>query len=63
MIYSVKRELFEEGFVFVKQNDEAYNMYIIEMGKVEIYSYFEGNKFVMETLESGSIINHRAFLM
>ncbi len=63
IIYSVKRELYEEGFVFVRPNDIANSMYIIEIGKVEIYTYFEGNKFEMETLESGTIINHRALLM
>ena len=45
LIYLVKRDLYEEGFVFVKPNDIADKMYIIEIGKVSIYTYFEGNKF------------------
>jgi hypothetical protein len=32
---------------------------LIEVGIVEIYSYFEGKKFIIERLFKGSVINYR----
>lgn len=32
---------------------------IIELGVVEIYTYFEGRKFILERLHRGSIMNYR----
>ena len=63
LLHSVKRYLMEDGYNFIKPGDLSNELYIIEFGNVEIYTYFEGNKFVLEYLSSGSIINYRAFLM
>ena len=35
----------------------------IESGVLEVYTQFEGNEFIIDTLHSGSVINYRAFLM
>lgn len=32
---------------------------LIEVGTVEIYTYFEGKKFLLERLYKGSVINYR----
>ena len=32
---------------------------LIEVGIVEIYTYFEGKKFILERLFKGSVINYR----
>ena len=38
-------------------------LYFIEEGIVEAYTKFENNEFVLEQLNKGSAINHRAFFM
>ena len=35
----------------------------IEDGIVEVYTTFEGNTFILENLEQGSVINPRAFFV
>ena len=34
-------------------------MYIVTYGSLEVYTYFEGNEFVIERLNQGSIVNSR----
>lgn len=49
--------------VVLKQYDPIETIYIIMQGQLEIYTEMEGNEFVIERLNKGSIINHNMFLM
>ena len=35
----------------------------VEQGVIEVYTEFEGNEFILDTLYPGSIINQRSFLL
>ena len=49
--------------VILKQFEGIDSILIIMHGQVEIYTEMEGNEFVIERLNKGSIINHNMFLM
>ena len=35
----------------------------VEQGTVQVFTEFEGNEFILENLEQGSVINPRAFFV
>lgn len=63
LLYSVRRVYLEEGHNIIRPGNIADELFVIEIGNVEVYTMVEGTKFVLEYLNCGSIINHRAFLM
>ena len=63
VLYTLKQKHYEKDMVILKQNDPIDTIYIIMFGQLEIYTEMEGNEFVIERLNKGSIINHNMFLM
>ena len=62
-MFSVKSKSFEKDTVVLAEEATANCLYFIEEGILEIYTSFENNEFVLETLYPGSVVNHRAFFM
>ena len=63
VLYSLKQKHYEKDMVILKQQEAIETIYIIMYGQLEIYTEMEGNEFVIERLNKGSIINHNMFLM
>jgi CRP-like cAMP-binding protein len=62
LIYKFKKMNFEkDGFLF-KIDDIAKRMYIIQSGTVEIEHKADDERFVIEKLTRGCILNHQGFL-
>jgi CRP-like cAMP-binding protein len=38
-------------------------LYIVTQGYLEVYTEYEGNEFILEILERGSIVNHNLILI
>lgn len=53
----------EKGQLIVKKNQLADKIIVIIRGVCEVYTDFESNEFVIETLEEGSIINSNSFFL
>ena len=65
ILFNFNTELLWEGQHVLIANDWniADKLIIVERGEIEVYTFFEGNEFVIDYLYSGSIINYRSFLM
>ena len=63
IVFSLQLENFEKDSIVLQTNNQADKIYFIEEGQVELYTSFEGNEFVIERLDRGSVINHRAFFI
>ena len=50
MIYKLKRNFYQKGDFIVKAYENADSILIIEKGKCEITTEFEGNEFIIEKL-------------
>ena len=53
----------EKGNEILNENNLSDAVYFIEDGEIEVYTTFEKNEFVLETLYRGSVINQRAIFM
>ena len=62
-MFSVVSKSFEKDTVVLAEEATANCLYFIEEGILEIYTSFENNEFILETLYPGSVVNHRAFFM
>lgn len=63
LILSMERHRFEKNDVLLKSNDPAIALLMVESGKIEVSTHFEGNRFSLDVLKRGSLINHRAFFL
>jgi len=63
IIFSLHQETFEKDSIVLQANQPADKIYFLEEGQIELYTTFEGNDFVIEKLEKGSVLNHRAFFI
>ena len=63
IIFSLQQESFEKDQVILQVNQPADKIYFLEEGEVELYTFFEGNEFVIEKLQRGSVLNYRAFFI
>ena len=45
------------------EDSPADALFFIEDGVIDVFTKFEQNEFIIETLYKGSAINHRAFFM
>lgn len=63
VIYNLKPRKFQRGEILFRVNDPASSVFFVAEGQVELYTYFEGHEFVIEKLNRGSALNHRAFFM
>ena len=63
IIFSLQQEVFEKDSIVLHANTQADKIYFVEEGQIELYTVFEGNEFVIEKLDRGSVLNHRAFFI
>ena len=64
IIFSMKEKLFEEESIILQANRDTVDaIYFVEKGKLQVSTEFESNKFVLDILEPGSVINHRAIFL
>ena len=60
LIFSLKTKNFAKHDFILEQGTNIEEIYFIEEGQAEVSSEFEGNKFVLDILGPGSVINYRA---
>ena len=64
IIFSLKEKLFEEDSIILQANKDTVDaIYFVEKGKLQVSTEFESNKFVLDILGPGSVINHRAIFL
>lgn len=63
LIFSLKSLTFTKEDQILKVGDNIEAIYFIEEGSVEVHTVFEGNKFTLDTLGPGSVINYRAVFL
>ena len=59
LLYLNISKQYDKGQLIFKPGDTMNTIQIIELGVVEIYTYFEGKKFILERLYRGSVMNYR----
>ena len=57
-MYQCKQKYLHEGEMLLRELDDTDSLFIIESGQLEIFIEVEGNPFVVEHLNAGSILNH-----
>lgn len=62
LLYSLVEIQYEEGQVILKQGDSPL-MLIVSSGCLEVFTYFEGQEFVLAKLPPGSILNYRSLFL
>jgi CRP-like cAMP-binding protein len=45
--------------MLLKVGDDTSSFFIVEKGCLEVFTVFDGNEFVIETLKTGSVLNYR----
>lgn len=63
VLYSMQRIIYDKGSILMQPNDNPSDLYILQDGVIEVFTYFEEHEFIIETLHRGSIINYRTFFM
>jgi CRP-like cAMP-binding protein len=63
VIFSMEPRQYEKGEVLMREEDNADSMIFVQNGILEMYTTFEGNEFILETLYRGSCLNYRSFFM
>ena len=59
ILYSLEEKYYPIGHIVLQEQDETDKLFIVSHGALEIYSEFEGNEFLIETLNEGSVLNYR----
>ena len=59
LLYSLEEKYYPIGHILLKEQDNTETLFIVAHGALEVYSEFEGNDFIIETLNEGSILNFR----
>jgi CRP-like cAMP-binding protein len=60
ILYNFRLKFYPSDELILKEGvDESDRIIVLVSGKLEIYSDFEGNEFIIEVLKPGSILNHR----
>ena len=54
---------YHNGESVYRKGDSIDQIYVVESGCLEVFTYFEGNKFVIEHLTAGSILNMTNFFL
>jgi len=62
-MHMLEKQTFQRDQLILRAYDAADTMIILYSGSCEVVTYCEGNKFVIDHLEAGSIINQNAFLI
>jgi len=66
IIYSLEEKTHPEGSMICKRNTTADRLFLIKSGIVEVVTTFDSrikDKFIVEKLVKGAIINHTAFIV
>lgn len=63
LMFSLESRSLEKDDMVLAEDSPADALHFIEDGVIDVYTKFEQNEFVIETLYKGSAINHRAFFM
>ena len=63
LMFSLVPKTFEKDSIVLAEDNPANALYFIEEGILEVFTKFENNEFVLDTLHKGSAINYRAFFM
>lgn len=63
LVYTMPSKNYEAGELLIRPGEPSETVMLIEHGVVEVYIFLSGNKFVIERLFSGSIINYRNVLL
>ena len=56
-IYTLRVERLEADEVLYHENDQTNDLIFIQSGYLEMYTYIDGNKFVLDILTPGTILN------
>jgi CRP-like cAMP-binding protein len=59
LVYTTPCRQYDAGQLIFKPGDPMNTIQLIEDGMVETFIYFEGSKFVLDRLYSGSVLNYR----
>ena len=63
LMFSLESKVKEKDEMVLAEDSPADALIFIEDGVIDVYTKFEQNEFIIETLYKGSAINHRAFFM
>ena len=63
LMFSLESRTLEKDEMVLVEDSPADALLFIEDGVIDVYTKFEQNEFIIETLYKGSAINHRAFFM
>ncbi len=58
----LERRFIPKGSVFIKQGDDAYSAYLIQSGRVSVYSYKNGKTHELAQLGVGQICGEMALM-
>ncbi len=56
IVFKMEKVFYEKGFVIIKKNQQINEILLIKRGILEIYTYLDGNEFILERLQDGSIL-------
>ena len=56
IVFKMEKVFYEKGFVIIKKNQQINEILLIKRGILEIYTYLDGNEFILERLHDGSIL-------
>ena len=59
----MKPRFYEKDAVIYNPETRTQELLLIEYGVIEIFTYFEGNEFILERLYRGTVLNHRNIFM
>jgi F-box and leucine-rich repeat protein 7 len=58
-LYKLKKLYLSKDDMLLRVGDDTTSLFIVEYGELEVFTEFEGNKFVIERLPTGSVLNYR----
>lgn len=63
LYFMLKSRFIDTNEHLLKENDETDSLFILETGMLQVYTEFEGNKFIIDNLCPGSVIGHKGIFM
>jgi signal-transduction protein with cAMP-binding, CBS, and nucleotidyltransferase domain len=63
ILYCFQMKFYGKGDLVLKEDDEIDQIIFVVHGSLEIFTEFEGNDFIIETLKPGSILNYKTMFM
>ena len=63
LIFSLKIERYEKDDYLLLDGQFISKMFFVEQGYLEVFTQFEGNKFILDVLGPGSVINYRSIFL